>query len=62
MSGNRRFRQRSVPDDGQATDAGYVLLQSVRLGILYVVAQLLGGVVGAAAAFSSLPSERHTTF
>ena len=56
------MRQTSVLKDGQAPDAGSVLLQSLRLGLLYVVAQLAGGVVGAAAAFSSLPSERHTAF
>ena len=31
------------------------MLQALKLGVAYIIAQVLGGVVGAAAAFTSLP-------
>ena len=33
-------------------------MQTLRLGLAYIAAQVAGGVVGAAAAFSSLPGQR----
>lgn len=40
---------------GQTSE--HLSMQSAKLGLGYILAQLAGGVIGAAAAFSSLPSK-----